>query len=233
MNHYQRHQQEESVAQKDMYVINMDLSRLFWMIAIGLFMLTFFFLFGYWLGSDTNYLDLLQKDNIASRQNYDPDNQVTHSTLQEVQTVTNEAMQNNDMEPVISQGDDRIGMAEQPDTEEDSFEANSMESVPAPRARRRLKTRRRVTRRKDSKLSRTRPYVVQISIHKVKRNAYHMLDILTHEGFPSYIYTTQNSIGETLYYVRVGPFRSEMAAQESQMQTRTLPEIKDSIVMSR
>jgi len=63
-----QYHQNQTQPKKDMYIISLDLTRVFWIIAISLFFLTFFFLFGYWLGSDSNYLDT-QKDRLTHKSN--------------------------------------------------------------------------------------------------------------------------------------------------------------------
>lgn len=41
---------------KESFVVHLDSSRVLWMIAMSLFLISFFFLFGYWVGTDTDSL---------------------------------------------------------------------------------------------------------------------------------------------------------------------------------
>jgi len=53
-------------AVKEMYIINLDISRIFWFVAIGLLIFVFLFLLGYWVGSDNTVVDSYYLDDGAN-----------------------------------------------------------------------------------------------------------------------------------------------------------------------
>jgi len=232
---------EQDMPHKDMYVMNLDLSRVFWIIAVGLFMLTFFFLFGYWLGSDTNYLEVMQKDNQNARIEQSRsiilnDDMKQTSNMKEVQAVTEQAMRKDNSSQSTMHKDNRNndsiysnGESTQEEDETAKIETVKEDEREKPPVIRRAP----VKKLRDTKLSGKAHYAVQISTHRVKRNAYGVLKQLKDHQFKAYIYKKKNSRGQLLYIVRIGPFASEAVAQDNQIEAKMLKVGQDGIVVKK
>ncbi len=196
-----------------MYIINLDLTRVFWIIATSLFCLTLFFLIGYWLGSSTNYLAIKQ-DNTPEKERLKKlitNNNITHSYLKEVEQVTNLAEMNydtlqkkqNNINPQINKPINNKGIKQKPIYS-------------------------------DERLTKENPYAIQVSTYKEKNNAHNTLSSLKKKGFPAYIFTGKNKKGELLYYVRIGPFSLESNTQRVQEKARQLVSlVKESFIISK
>lgn len=213
---------------KDMYVINLDLTRIFWLIALGLFSVTFFFLFGYWLGNDTvdkksvNYkpfITMNQEDirNQAIANENDSNNQVSGAVLNQ--------------EPLNSQEvRSELARLSQAHRERTTHTANSNQTTSADRTNIDLNLNEANPRSSDL----NKPYTIQISIHRVKANAHRLKKKLIENGFNAYIHTKISRRGHELSFVRVGPFANEEEAQRTQHRLRrTVRAAKDCLVVKQ
>ncbi len=230
-----QHEYQKQRDPDEIYVINLDLARVFWMIAIVLVLLTCSFVFGFYLGNITNTTDR-ENNRLALNQGRQQLATYSHNIEDE---SSDEKM------PAVKNKEQRAKPSVNPDFEPnnqdvDEDEQENTDSPPA-RAKPRQKPRRKATRNlrinsRDKKLSRKKPYTIQISIHRQKNNALNVYDILVQKRFPVYIFKGKNSRGETLYYIRVGAFSSERQAQEVHQSLHSLDvvkNIKDSFITNR
>lgn len=215
---------------KDMYVINLDLTRIFWIIAIGLFSVTFFFLFGYWLGNDTvdqksnnissfisrNQQEISHQNSFPQQENTEaellsnPNNNSTNFTPDEARTELARIRENN------SNRNLRNANASQ-----------NRENIDLNLANNEAETQR-------SHIDANKPYAIQVSIHRVKANAVKLRKKLLEKGFDAFIHTKQSSRGYELSFVRVGPFPSETEAQRTQYRLRrTVRAARDCLVIKQ
>ncbi len=194
---------------KDMYIINLDMTRVFWLLAVGLFMITFFFLFGYWLGSDPDQtypaksfsITKTHQKNLVSINKNDIVSDTTKKTLSDVDMYANNQS---------ASGDD--GATETRRTQESSdqpTESSSEEGLT------------------DQSLSRSKKYTIQVSANRVAGNAHRLKDKLLSKGFHAYIFE-KNRNGSLLYFVRVGSFSSELKAKKTLRRVRTIKNARNS-----
>ncbi|MDH4128154.1 MAG: SPOR domain-containing protein [Spirochaetota bacterium] len=216
--------------QKDIYVINLDLTRVFWLIAIGLFFITSFFLVGYWLGSDTNYNEQMEGYSKKSSRNKlislkDKDIK-KFANLQEVKEITENALINKRHVKSSNNVEDDENN-EQNDNSEIDANVNKSKHLKQPTTR-----QNELTNSHDSRISKKLPYTIQVSTHKQGTNARKLRNSLIKKGFPAYIFIKRNQRDSLYYFVRIGPYPSERKAQEIQQKVRNIKEGKTCIVVN-
>ncbi len=231
---------------KDMYVFNLDLTRVFWILAITLFCITFFFLFGYWLGSDTNYLDI-QKDNMAKKPK--SSNVVTYnqSDAKDFENIKKNEVQSqlntqNDQSQNTSNGDTPPKDPDQsPQNNNQANNTNKSENNPesetnTPKENIRENNQdnpiQQVGHKKENRKNHRGKFTIQVSINKVKKNAYHLKDKLNRKGFQAYILVRKKSPNNKIYLVRVGSFSSEQEASRVHKKLRQIKEAHNSIIIN-
>jgi len=271
-----RYHQQQAQPKKDMYIISLDLTRVFWIIAISLFFLTFFFLFGYWLGSDSNYLDT-QKDRLTHKSNEKRWLSVNKDELrkayeEEKAKVLARKSFNKDKLPYYLREENAESLPQKRNSFQDRAEAFNRNSQydqgqkhPNDRKREQEYTRQSSDSKKDNrtmdkrtrpvelrrfvrppsdnqnrvglsardrKLSKRKPYTIQVSTHRVKSNAYRLQRKLKRQ-YPAYVFAKSGARGKVSYFVRVGPYSTEDMAHKMQIKLLQVKEAKNSIVVNR
>ena len=217
---------------KDMYVVNLDMVRIFWILAILLFMLTFFFLFGYWLGNDTS-----GSPNFIAQKKLDQKNWLSYDKnqfkelleLQKVKKATEKALTRNINSSVSSNHSEGL-KAQELETERLKKNNQRDKVVNVKRSIRNPLNFKKKKSNVDIHLSSKKPYAVQVSINRVFRNAKRLDEDLKREGFSSYVYK-KNSKNGLFNIVRVGPFRTYSEALSIQKKLRVFA--KDSMIITQ
>ena len=222
---------------KDMYVVNLDMVRIFWILAILLFMLTFFFLFGYWLGNDTS-----GSANFIAQKKSDQKNWISYDKnqfkelleLQKVKKATENALTRNTNSSVSSNHSEGLKTGrlktERLKTERLKKKNQRDEVIDVKRSIRKPLSFKKKKSNIDVNLSSKKPYAVQVSINRVFRNAKRLDEDLKREGFSSYVYK-RNSKNGLFNIVRVGPFSTYSQALSIQKKLRVFA--KDSMIITQ
>ncbi len=198
---------------KDMYIINLDMTRVFWLLAVGLFMITFFFLFGYWLGSDPDHIypdnshsavKIHQKNLVPLNKN-DIMSVNTKKTLSDVERYANNPRDNQS-----ASSDEDVSETQRTQESTDSSTESRSEESPT-----------------DQNLSQSRKYTIQVSANRVVENAHRLKEKLLSKGFKAYIFK-KNRNGSLLYFVRVGSFSSELRAKQTLRRVRNIKNARNS-----
>ncbi len=204
---------------KDLYIINLDMTRVFWLLAVGLFMITFFFLFGYWLGSDPdhtyggNSLATIKthQSNLVSINKSDVDSFNNKKTLRAAGNYANHPDgQNVNDEDSATNGETQGTQVPNNQSTEPSSDAGQT----------------------DQSLSQSKKFTIQVSANRVAENARRLKDKLHDKGFNAYIYkiTRNNSL---FYFVRVGSFASEDRAKQTLRRLRSIKHARGSRLVNR
>lgn len=221
---------------KEMYVLNLDLTRVFWIIAVSLVILTFSFLFGFFIGSNIGYKN---KNTISQ---HESKSELENRILDKGETTPANTNNISDSDQIVANNTNQsettvVDVDENQNNNNYEQRTNDNSTRTRTRAPRRNSTPRSNTTNRssyrDSKLTANKPFAIQVSFHKIQRNAHHVYDILKFKRFPAYIFQTTNSNGEEIYFVRVGPFRSESDAQRIRAKIRKDKEGRGAFIVNR
>ncbi len=226
------YEMQQDGRQKNMYVLSLDGSRIFWILSIILLLMTFVLLLGYWIGSDA----AMSTANTHIARAKTPVN--TEDTSRNIQTnapekakatITEENMTNaekakaetkqvktenspkksnvkfsNGEETVFDPDTGKVRMQKKQDTTRQKI-SKSIKS---------LKTKRGVdTYGSDKYMTRSKPYSIQIATHFSLGTAMHVKRKLRKGNHSAYIFMHKSSRGKRFYKIRVGTFTSRSKAK--------------------
>ncbi|GMT49586.1 MAG: hypothetical protein IEMM0008_1125 [bacterium] len=205
---------------KDLYIINLDMTRVFWLLAVGLFMITFFFLFGYWLGSDPDHI---YSENSLSITKTHQSNLVAINKSDVISSFDNKktlrAAGNYANHP---SGRNVNNENNATDTETQGTQVpNNQTAEPSSDES-----------STDQSLSQSKRFTIQVSANRVAENARRLKDKLHDKGFNAYIYKINRNNG-LFYFVRVGSFASENRARQTLRRLRSIKHARGSRIVNR
>jgi hypothetical protein len=243
---------------KQLYVLNLDGSRIFWILSIVLLLMTFVLLLGYWIGSDASTstpVSAAQRTaSAAIRENISPSSVAAENRsgvrITEERTAasqTPDASAGNGV-PQSENTSRTSSAAPNPSvTEErilDTENAGRRENgsnTPVASTRRRiarnlgfLRRRRGIdTSGSDKYMTRSKPYAIQIATHTSYRTASAVRKSLRKKRFPAYIFLHKTASGKKFYKIRVGTFSSRSLAMKYIEKVKKISLGRRSIIVHR
>lgn len=225
---------------KEMYVINLDVSRIFWFAAIGL--LTFFFLFllGYWVGSDStvadNYIidDTPPQNSIFHNVNNGQENRLENNSYsdsqfdleyQSIETPETYTSHSSGRDVDTQQSENLDNRVSQTYENEDRPNRDQLIlSPPVPTQTASLQTSQvsshpqsSPTQATSASLNSSGDYVIQVGSHHSSVTAQEVLEQLKEKGYDAFI-TTAEVNNRTVHRIRLGRFESQQQAQTTRNQ---------------
>lgn len=198
-----------------MYVLNLDSGRIFWLTTILLLLVTASFFIGFLIGRDRAKMGI---DSAAQKNKVIMDeilNKIDESDNKDEDYQFYELVS---PDRVIEKDIYDNGMADYEYVEKKSMAVNnktykSEPSAPVSSYKKKSSVKNKVYRDPvmdygDKKLNSKRPFTVQVASYKRYRNARVLKNYLASEQYPSYI--IKSNVNGVLYYrVRIGPFASK------------------------
>ncbi len=170
--------------QKDDVIINVDLSRIFWVLATLLLVMTGLFLFGYWIGTGNNLEKHLQ--NQESYQKID----------------TNMFYQGKLTKAKFSKIEEKL-------TREKSDKSKT--SSP-PRDNKKVFIYKNPKNIRDIYLTKEKPYTVQLKTFVNQNEAINVFQKLRKADVEAYLVNGSTKRGKSIYSLRIGPFSDKYEA---------------------
>ncbi len=181
-----------------MYVLNLDSGRIFWLTTILLLLLALSFFAGLLIGKEKSKTEvsLITERNkkIANELLNQVENKTKEDTTEEEEDYSFYNLMNPQSKNRISE--DRIPIPDEPEKRVQTEEPIKTEP------------KNPYIELGDNQISSTRPYTIQVASYKKYENAKILKDYLDSEQYPAYIIKS-NINGNIYYRVRVGPFASK------------------------
>ncbi len=240
VNHNPNMEMQQGGKQKNMYVLSLDGSRIFWILSIVLLLMTFVLLLGYWIGSDAamssmnNKIAMTNKNNtVITKPETNKANDNTKAVIQKeeinktntpepkTETVNTENQKNSAPKTNNSKPEENVKFSRGEETvfNPDTGKVSVTDSKNSTRQRisrklKRLKTRRGIdTLGRDKYMTRSKPYSIQIATHFSLRSAMHVKRRLRRKNHSAYIFMHKSSSGRKFYKIRVGTFSTRTGAK--------------------
>ena len=182
-----------------MYVLNLDGGRIFWITTILLLLLALSFFAGLLVGKEKTKSEM----EIMSKKN----KKIIEELLSQVESKKDKDEKSDDYEFYDLMSPEKEKQFESiPNSLPEKIEERT---IPERKFRKIIKRKREPYMEiGDKKISSSRPYAIQVASYKNYANAKLLKDYLTSEQYPAYI--IKSKVNNKLYYrVRVGPFSSK------------------------
>ncbi len=230
-----------------MYVLNLDALRIFW-ITIILFLLLFLtFVVGYFIGKEKAKSDitkLTKKNNaimndILKNVNQNKGNkQDDDYEFYELMNGTQKNNQTDIKKPTTDNIDDDLNIDDNPVKKEISqpTPVPIQKNIPAKKRfipNKKLKSKSTyLIEFGDKKLSKRRPYTIQIASYRSYKNALLLYNLLKKQQFPAYI--IRSKVNHLVYYrIRVGAFPSKTLSLKVLAMIKRLKGCEDSYITTK